>query len=211
MCSNPVLACTAMRWLAVFLAGLVVGCGSEPPSGAGVGSADGSEAKSEAVAAERAAQKKAEEPARVAVTREAGSTVVEAQPGQKVRISGDGTRMEGAQGTFTVGGGADGFPLPLFPEATVVSGLDRGSMGVGTSRSLGLKTGASVADVATFYERAMKKKGLETRRRGGGSEPDGAEMIHVSGRKDGVTATATAMRSPGDAETTVSLAFSGPP
>ncbi len=134
---------------------------------------------------------------RAVVEKNGETTVIRTtEEGKETTITakGDTTRVQTNDGTFTMGEKKvpEGFPLAVMPGVTVERGAHITQANSPEVYQLSIRTDASPAQIADFYEKAFKEKGLKVNR----TETRGDETTQavVAGESDKVEASCVAVR-----------------
>ncbi|MGB9625884.1 MAG: hypothetical protein ACPMAQ_13590 [Phycisphaerae bacterium] len=177
-----------MRIVLVFL--LVFACGCRKASE----KAESSDAKVE-VRGDKVAVQTPD--GRAVVEKNGDTTVIRAtEKGKETTITarGDTTRVQTGDGTLTMGEKKvpEGFPLAVMPGVTVERGAHMTQANSPEVYQLSIRTDAAPAQVADFYEKAFKDKGLKVQRTE--TRGDGTTQAVVAGESDKVEATCVAVK-----------------
>lgn len=137
-----------------------------------------------------------------------GTAVVKDEKGQEAKITANsgGMKIESKEGTAEFGAqeAPAGFPLPIYSGAKVMQSMH--STTDGDAYTLSATIEAPVKDVASFYEKALKDKGLEVTSTV--QEAAGNGMTTLVGKKDKLESTAIIMKASNDKNVTVTLTWS---
>ena len=138
---------------------------------------------------------------KITITTEDGKTVVE-QDGERATLTTE-------KGALRIGKEVPAdFPLPVYDGAKVLQSMNMKDEDKGRSYMLGLHVPkASPAELATFYESALKKVGFEVQRVE--TKMDDSTLIILSGKKDGTEATAQIAAQSGKEGVNVNLVWQG--
>lgn len=167
---------------------------------------------------EWAAEKLIEKATGISVDEKDGSVTFRSKDGELTVSDKDGEAVLVAKGkdgeTLRVGGAEgklpEGFPLPVADGAKVENSVSKGK---GAERHFVVtlsSPAAATGRIADFYERELKRKGLEVER--SNFEVDGALSVSMTGRGEGdVSAAVTIFANQGDDNALISVSWEQKP
>jgi hypothetical protein len=137
-----------------------------------------------------------------------GTAVVKDEKGQEAKITTNsgGMKIESKEGTAEFGAqeAPAGFPLPIYSGAKVMQSMH--STANGDAYTLSATIDAPVKDLATFYEKALKDKGLEVTSTV--QEAGGNGMTALAGKKDKLESSVIIMKPSNDKNVTLTITWS---
>lgn len=125
-----------------------------------------------------------------------------------IESKGNSTRIQTDEGTISVGDSdvPDGFPLPVISGAKVEHGAHMTSPDGGEVFQLSIAVPTPVKQLAEFYEKAFRDKGLKVTRNEQTS--DEAQMVMLFGESEKVQATVTVIQEAGADQPNATISWS---
>ncbi len=160
------------------------------------------------IGCEKASEKAVETATGTEITKNGKDVTVKTKDGTvEVKAGDKTTEIKGPEGSLKMAEGQvpQGFPLPIYKDASVINGVVHEDADKGKMYQVLLRSPDPVADIAAFYTKAVTDKGLEAKPTQL-KNPD-MEMTMLQAETDKVQANINITRQTKEDSTAVSLAW----